>query len=315
MNHLKEPPLFLYARIIKKRIKILAIFVSVAVVLTLLASCFMDNIYAAKAIIMPVVAKDQGGGGIAASLMQQVGGLPGITLPESATTSEIVTLLKSTVLREEMIKQHDLLPVLFPDQWDKEAKTWRVNAGFSLKPSIVAAKISSLMTPAGNSQTAKTPGVPDMWDGLRELDKTVSVISNTKDKIITIHAESTDPAVAAEMVTHFLNALNEHMSLEAKRVATTNRQYLEEQLVQTADPYIKQKIYNMIAQQIETSMMAEVKENFAFKVLDRPKVSDKKIRPKRFLMMMVSLVASLLLSVLLIFYMEYFEKIRTQNNE
>ena len=65
----------------------------------------------------------------------------------------------------------------------------------------------------------------------------------------------------------------------------------------TADPFIKQKTYNMIAQQIETGMMAEVKENFAFKMIDPPLAPDKTIRPKRGLIVILSMVMSLFLGI------------------
>ncbi len=117
------------------------------------------------------------------------------------------------------------------------------------------------------------------------------------------------------MVEYILTALTDHMSSEARRVATINRQYLEEQLVKTADPLIKQKIYNLIAQQLETSMMAEVKENFAFKVIDPPKVPDKKIRPKIILMALLSFVASIFMGVFLAFFMEYIEKAKSKERE
>ena len=71
----------------------------------------------------------------------------------------------------------------------------------------------------------------------------------------------------------------------------------------------------MIAQQIETSMMAEVKENFAFKILDRPKVPDQKVKPKRSLMVLVSLVASFLLSLFFAVFLEYLEKVKLKNNQ
>jgi len=70
------------------------------------------------------------------------------------------------------------------------------------------------------------------------------------------------------------------MSSEAKRVALVNREYLEKQLLETNDPIVQQKIYNLIADKIETVMMAEVKESFAFKVLDPPMTPDKKANPK-----------------------------------
>lgn len=314
-NHHAEANVLFYWRIIKKRIKFISLFVSTAVVLTFIVSLFLTNIYMAKAIILPVTPKEKSGGGIAASLMQQVGGVPGISLPESASSAEIITLLKSIGLRETIITEHNLLPVLFPNEWDPKAKKWLINSGFTMNPSILFRKFTRWIKSMGNDASKQHDGAPTVWDGLRQLDNTVTVMSNTKEKTITISVESYNPEVAMQITGHLLAALNDYMSGEAKRVAMINRKYLEEQLLQTADPYIRQKIYNMIAEQLETSMMAEVKENFAFKVLDRPKVPDKKVKPKRFLMVMISLVASLLLSIFFVFFMEYLEKIKKQEVE
>nr|HPH55521.1 GNVR domain-containing protein [Smithella sp.] len=93
-------------------------------------------------------------------------------------------------------------------------------------------------------------------------------------------------------------------------VAAINKKYLEEQLVLNTDPLIDQKIYTMIAQQLETSMMAEVKENFSFKVIDPPFVPDRKIKPKRAQMVMLSFVVALFLAVFIVFFLEYLEKMK-----
>ena len=74
----------------------------------------MTNIYQAKAVIMPVTAKDSGAGSSGLTVLaQQFGGLPGISMPGSASASEIVSLLKSNILRERIIRQYNLMPVLF----------------------------------------------------------------------------------------------------------------------------------------------------------------------------------------------------------
>ncbi len=147
------------------------------------------------------------------------------------------------------------------------------------------------------------------------LDSIVKVNQNIKENIITITVDYHDPAMAAKMVEYFLTTLTDHMSSEARRVATINQKYLEEQLQQTADPLIKQKIYNLIAQQLETSMMAEVKENFAFKVIDPPMVPDKKVKPKRIQMALLSLFVSIIMGVFLAFLMEYLEKAKSKEGE
>ena len=175
-------------------------------------------------------------------------------------------------------------------------------------------KVVTAIRPKTQNPKPKTQNddTPTVWDGLRMFNGITKVNNNAKDNTITISIEFYDPEMAAKMVEYFLATLTDHMSSETKRVAKTNRKYLEEQLEATADPLIKQKIYNLIAQQIETSMMSEVKENFAFKVIDPPKVPDKKIKPKRSQMVMISFVTSLFAGIFLAFFLEYISKVRNQ---
>jgi uncharacterized protein involved in exopolysaccharide biosynthesis len=181
---------------------------------------------------------------------------------------------------------------------------------------VYIGKLARAITPADQkSSRKKDPGVPDVWDGLRTLDSIVKINHTIKENVITITIDYYDPELAAKMVEYILSTLTDHMSGEAKRVATINRQYLEEQLGKTADPLIKQKIYNLIAQQVETSMMAEVKENFAFKVIDPPKMPDKKIKPKRVQMVLISYFIAIFIGVFSAFFMEYLEKVKRQERE
>jgi len=300
-----------YWRVIMDRRKMIGRLVLMALILTLIISLCMKNIYMAKAIIIPITPKESAGGSFAASIMQQLGGLSAIGIPDTSSSAEIVTLLQSNVLREKIIAQYNLLPVLFPDRWDDHAKKWEKRAWYN--PLFLISSLTRLVKPVDKKEMEKIEGIPDVWDGLRELDDRVKIYNNVKDKTITIEVEFDNPVMAANIAGYFLAALNDHMSSEAKRVALTNRKYLEQQLDQTADPFIKQKIYNLIAQQIETSMMAEVKENFAFRVIDPPKAPDRKIGPKIFQMMLISLLASLLIGIAIAFYLAYWEKMKDQN--
>ena len=299
-------------QVIWKRRKFIAYFVGVVVVLTAIVSLFMTNIYESKAVITPVDSKSSAGGGMAAALAAMGGGLGGlgglIGLPESASSTEIMLLLNSNILREKIIKDYNLMPVLFSDQWDAEKKAWKKGGGFSLNPLTWISKLIAAVKPADKKGVKKEPGVPDMWDGLRALKDLVRIQSNVKEKSITISAQFDDPEIAARLAGYFVAALNDHMSKEARRVAAINKKYLEEQLVLNTDPLIDQKIYTMIAQQLETSMMAEVKENFSFKVIDPPFVPDRKIKPKRAQMVMLSFVVALFLAVFIVFALEYLEK-------
>lgn len=196
----------------------------------------------------------------------------GLPMPTTTSMSELVNLLKSNVLRERLIKQYNLIPVFFSRGLPKKSENEQI------------------------------------WEGLRFLQKTLKVMPNQKENIIQVSMEFKNPRVAADTLSNTLTELTNYMSAEARRVADTNRKYLESQIDKTADPYIKAKIYSLIAQQIETSMMAEAKENFAFKIIDPPKAPDKKIKPKRMLMVVLSFILSLFVGIFAAFAVEYVRK-------
>jgi len=201
----------------------------------------------------------------------------GIAAPPSNNVTEIVNLLNSNILRERMIEKYNLLHVFFKkEELEKQSENKKI------------------------------------WAGLNYLKGALKVSYKQKDNIIEISMQFKDPKMAAEIVNYTISELTDYMSSEAKRVAETNKKYLESQIDKISDPFIKTKIYSLIAQQIEQSMMAEVKENFAFKVLDPPKVPDKRIKPKRRQMVMISFVTSLFAGIFAAFFKEYIEKVRSK---
>ncbi len=261
-------------RIILKRKSLIISLVLLGSLATAAVSLIMTPIYASKAVIAPV--QQQAIGGAASVLAAQFG----ITTPPSGNVTEIISLLKSNVLREKVIRSLNLVQEFFKPE--------------DLKEKTEEEKI---------------------WDCLRYLEKTFTVNFKQKDNIIELSMEYKDPRLATKILEKALLELQDHMSKETKRVAEKNRRYLEEALSSTSDPFIKSNIYNLIAQQIQQGMLAEAKENFAFKVLDPPKVPDKKVKPKRRIMVMVAFVTTLFLGIFLAFFLEYLNNVKTRLKE
>ncbi|MBP7232921.1 MAG: hypothetical protein KBA28_13430 [Syntrophaceae bacterium] len=309
--------LFALGNLLWKRRKMISWISGVMVVMTAVSSLFMPNIYEAKAVIIPV-QRDKD---MASTLMGNLYNMMGA--PYTSASGELVLLLQSNILREKIIQDYQLMPVLFKRLWDEEKKDWKAskfsNAGgrkkirqddeFTLNSHSIFFKAIIPYMPDDKPILQKDKGIPDIWDGLRELETKIKIEENKFDQTIVVSAEADDPVRAANMVMYFLTALNDYMSNDAKRVAAINKKYLEEQLMKTADPLIKQKIYNLIAQQVETSMMADVKENYFFKIIDPPKAPDKKIKPRRALMVVSSFLVSLVLGIGTVFVLELWKKI------
>jgi uncharacterized protein involved in exopolysaccharide biosynthesis len=301
-------------QVIWKHKKMIAWIMGVTMVTVTVLTLSMTDIYRAKAVIIPVAPRDGSGGssGGLGVLAQQLGGLPGISMPASSTASEIVGLLNSNILREKIIRQYNLMPVLFYKRWDIKRQAWKAGNKISIINSQSPNAISSVPV---KDMLKNDPNVPDTWDALRLLDKMVGISRNSKENTITISVDFHDPELAARIVDYYLVTLTDYMSSEVKRVATSNRKYLEEQLGAATDPFIKQKIYNMIAQQIETGIMAEVKENFAFKVIDPPMAPDKIIKPERLKIVLLSMVISFFIGVCIAFFLEYLNYIKMRSKE
>lgn len=301
------------ARVIWGGRKLIIRIVVIFTFLTLVASFLMTNIYTAKAVLKPV---SQGSGSSRySSLMSQFGGLAnlaGIATPGAASSTEMINLLKSNILKKTVIERYDLLPVLFPDSWDEEKKDWK-KPGISLNPLVYVGKLIAMVRPADPSAPKREPGVPDIRNGIRRLSGIINVNYDMKEDIITISADFDNPEMAAKIVDYFIITLNDHMSGEAKRIANINKDYLEKHLQETSDVLVQQKIYNLIAEKIETIMMADVKEGFAFKVLDPPMVPDMKSKPKRGMMVVAAFMVSLFLGVFVVLAREYVKKLKAKS--
>lgn len=268
-----------YLRILRKRALLISVLSIAGLVLAFAGSLLLKDRFLAKAVISPV--KESGGpaaGAGLAILFQQLDSVPGMSLSAPSSATEILALLNSNALRKKAIETYGLMPVIFSDRWDREKKDW-----------------------------ADGVEKPTIHDGLRSLERMMSVRHSPKDNTITITIESAAPQGSAGTLDRLLLVLNAHLSYEARRIADSNRRYLEGQLKYASDPLIRQNIYALIAQQIESSMMAGAMENFAFKVIDPPEAPDRSFSPKRHLIVFAGFAGFLAVGIILAFVLEYFK--------
>ena len=258
-----------YIRTILKRKRLVIGIVIVGVVGTALVSLIMTKVYESKAVIIPAGVLAKDQGAASSFLAMQFGLAP----PTSPASAEILNLLKSNIIKEKVLTKHNLLPLFFSETERKKAKENEI-----------------------------------IWRGIRRLQGMTTINFTPKDNVIELTVRYRTPEMAEAITNYYLTELNEHMSGEAKRVAQRNKTYLEAQIDGTPDPFIRAKIYALIAQQIETSTMAEVKENFAFKTVDPPRVPDQRVSPKRTLMVIVAFVISLAIGVIAALVVENIEK-------
>jgi uncharacterized protein involved in exopolysaccharide biosynthesis len=99
------------------------------------------------------------------------------------------------------------------------------------------------------------------------------------------------------------------------RDAAENMRFLTEQLDRTTDSLMRAKIYDMLAKEIEKDTFARAQKYYGFYVPDPPIVPDldKKAKPKRALICILSVVVAFFIAVFLAFFLEYLGRLRTDD--
>lgn len=188
-------------------------------------------------------------GGLGGQMGGQLGGLAniaslaGVNLDSGSTADrEAKAVLQSRSLVQEFIAKNNLLEVVLPP---------------GSKP-------------------------PTMWLAVKEFKEGVLSIREDKHSgVLTIDVDWKDPAVAAKWANAFVALANERLRGRAIDEATRNIAFLNAQIPQTSVVEVQRSIYNLIESETKTLMLANVRMEFAFTVIDPAVPPERKYKPHR----------------------------------
>lgn len=216
------------------------------------------EVYRAELAMVPA---DEEGGGALSGLSQSLGGLAalgGFNLGGGGgKTDEALAVMKSRVLLERFVTDEQLLPILFHENWDADAKRWNADAA------------------------EDPPTVANAYKLIR--DDLLSISEDRDSSVITVSVEWIDPALAAQWANELVARTNAAVREVDIREAEKNLAYLREELNKTSVVEIQQSIYGLIESQIKSIMLANVREGYAFRVIDpaAPPEDDDYVRPRK----------------------------------
>jgi len=247
-----------------KRMILSSVFV--AALLAAGVSLLLPNIYRAEVLLAPVKSDDAKGGGMAAALgnLGGLASLAGISLGSGGSTEENLAVLKSREFLWKFVQENKLMPILFEDKWDAAKEKWK------------------------EDDPKEQPGQMDVF---RLFDKGVlSVGADKKSNLVTVSLDWADPELAAVWVDRLVAQLNQYLRLQAIARSENNLKYLNEELARTQIEEMRKTLFDLIGQEQKSAMLANAQREFAFRVLDPAVVPDKKIKPRRTLIVLVSAI-------------------------
>lgn len=192
---------------------------------------------------------------------------------------EALAILKSRGFVSRFIRQRNLMTVLF----DREA---------------FAAK-----------EPEKIPTLQDAYEKFSKsiLDVHESIIEDT----IKLKIYWKDPTVSANWANSLVTEINSHMRKDTIKETQKSIAYLEKILPNTEIIQVQQAIYKLIQAQIHKGMLAETREDYAFKVIDPavPADSDRFVRPRRLLIISLATILGLISGTLALVWRNHIRRI------
>jgi len=211
----------------------------------------------------------------------------GLGLGAGGSLEKLEVVLKSRNLTNRVITKYNLMPFIFSHDWNEKMKKWDTD-----KP-------------------------PTLQDGWKEMQDRLTVRMDIKKNTIKVGIDHEDPKTARKVVNYYLTELSEILREEVLKDAAENMRFFRKQLEKTVDSLLEEKIYSMLAKEIEKETFARAQKYYSFLVLDPPIVPDpdKQIRPKRALICILSIIVAFFLAVFLAFIKEYAHHLKTEDPE
>jgi uncharacterized protein involved in exopolysaccharide biosynthesis len=256
------------------------VFTFIAVLFLLLAvatALLLPKRYEASVLLAPAAEPPDGNNlSTLASQFGDFSSLAGISLNTSGSKEEAIAILESRSLAREFITEENLMPNLFPNAWDSVQKEWLV----------------------------EEDDQPTIWDAIILFEREVRKVSVRKtDGLIALSITWHDPETASNWANKLVSRANEKIRDAAIVEANKSIKYLEEQLEKTSAVELRQGIYRLVENNLNTVMLASVREEFAFKVLDEataPDLDDFSF-PNRLLIIVTGALAGLIMATFVIF--------------
>jgi uncharacterized protein involved in exopolysaccharide biosynthesis len=196
--------------------------------------------------------------------LSNIASLAGVNLDAgSSADREAKAVLQSRSLVEEFIRQNNLLNVLMPDT-GKPKSIW------------VAVK--------------------NFKDGI------LTIREDRRTGLVTLDVDWEDAKVAANWANGFVALANERLRARAIDEATRNIAFLNAQIPQTSVVEVQRSLYNLIESETKTLMVANVRKEYAFTVIDPAVPPERKYRPRRSLYVLFGLCVGFAIGVLVAYW-------------
>jgi len=141
---------------------------------------------------------------------------------------------------------------------------------------------------------------PSSWELYEEFIDRISVSQNKESGLISLSVEYYSPIIAKQWADKLVQAVNDHLQSQDRMEATKSIEYLSKKINEISNTEMQSVFYQLIEEQTKTLMLAEVSDEYVFKIVSEAMVSEEKSKPLRALISIIAVIIGGVLSMFIV---------------
>lgn len=249
-------------------------------------SLTLESIYRMETTLAPAAARTSGSplagqlGGAAALIGIDLGSMTG-----DDRVPNVLAVMQSRRFITNFVKDNNYVVPLFAGYWDSETGTSRID------PTIFNSE---------SGEWVQDSGMPTDLDIYRSFSSILSINRDRATGLINVAINWKDPVIGTEWVNKLVQDINKQIKDADQAEANSAISFLRSQLQSTQLVEMQRVFYDLIESQTRVTMLADVREEYIFQVIDPAVVPDERVYPRRSVIAVVGTFSGVVLSILLL---------------
>tara|TARA_R110001592_G_scaffold361084_1_gene670891 strand:+ start:513 stop:1475 length:963 start_codon:yes stop_codon:yes gene_type:complete len=269
-----------------------------AAIISLVFSMLMTDIYRAESTLAPAELEKSAG-----TLASQLGGaasLLGVNLGAEVgdEVSIAIAILRSRKFVKRFIEEHELLIPLFAEKWNSRQRI---------------SEIDSDVYSESSEDWIRKEGKPSDQEAFAQFSNIVNIAGPARESgLVTIAIDWHNPKQASDWVNLMVTDINRDIKNRDVAEASSAIQYLQAQLQSTSLVEMQRALYQLIESQTRITMLADVREEYVFRIIDPAVIPELKVAPNIALNCVVGTLFGGFLSLIFVFIRKQFKALKKE---
>lgn len=143
---------------------------------------------------------------------------------------------------------------------------------------------------------------------LKKVRDLLMINQDEENSLLTIKLLHKNPKEAFSLIQDIMEGLNEFIVKREYRESRKMEQVLKEKIRTTQNPLLKNELTKLWSNETKKMLYSKINKNNLYKVVQSPYVPDKRVKPKRKIIVIISTFLGFFISIFLVFFLEFISK-------